>query len=79
VPAVVLSGVYGFREVGESGVTAIGPTALATAAAFVSGYLAIGWLLKYLTTHDTKVFLIYRLGIAGLMFVLLGAGVISAT
>lgn len=79
VPAVVLSGVYSLRDVGDSGVTAIGPTLLATAAAFVSGYLAIGWLLKYLMTHDTKVFLIYRVGLAGLMFALLAAGVIDPT
>jgi hypothetical protein len=30
-------------------------------------------------THDTKVFLIYRVGLAAIMFVLLGAGVIPAT
>jgi len=79
VPAVVLSGVYGFRDVSATGVTSWGPTLVATAAAFVSGYLAIGWLLKYLMTHDTKIFLIYRVGLAAIMFVLLGARVIPAT
>jgi undecaprenyl-diphosphatase len=79
VPAVVLSGVYGFRDISATGVTSWGPTIIATLAAFVSGYLAIGWLLKYLVTHDTKVFLIYRVGLAAIMFVLLGAGVIPAT
>lgn len=79
VPAVVLSGLYGFRDLGENGVTALGPTLVATVAAFISGFFAIGWLLKYLMTHDTKIFLIYRVGLASLMFVLLGAGVVSAT
>lgn len=79
VPAVVLSGVYGFRDISNAGLTAWGPTLVATVVAFISGYLAIGWLLKYLISHDTKIFLVYRVGIAGLMFVLLGAGVISAT
>lgn len=45
----------------------------------VSGFLVIWGLLGYLRRHDFTVFLIYRLAVAGLVFVLIATGVRPAT
>ena len=40
------------------------PTIVATVVAFVVGYASIAGLLKFLTTHSTLVFVVYRVGSA---------------
>jgi undecaprenyl-diphosphatase len=77
VPAVVLSGVYELRHIGESGGASVGATAIATLLAFVSGYAAIAWLLKYLTTHTLTVFVVYRIVLGAIVLGLVAAGAIS--
>lgn len=79
VPAVVLSGVYEMRHVGDAGGPEWGPTVVATLAAFVVGYASIAWLLRYLTRHSMLVFALYRLVIGALVLVLVYSGVIAAT
>ncbi|MEI6621245.1 MAG: undecaprenyl-diphosphate phosphatase [Actinomycetes bacterium] len=77
IPAVVLSGLYELKDIGEGGAE-WGPTIVATIVAFISGYVAIAWLLKYLTSHSVLVFTIYRV-LAGLaIFGLLAKGVLVA-
>jgi undecaprenyl-diphosphatase len=68
VPAVVLSGLFELRHVGEGAGASAGATALATVLAFVVGYMSIAFLLRYLVRHSIGVFAAYR--------VVLGAGVI---
>ncbi|MDQ3742256.1 MAG: undecaprenyl-diphosphate phosphatase [Actinomycetota bacterium] len=77
VPAVVLSGLYQLRDIGGEGAVGAVPTTLATIAAFVSGYAAIAFLLKFLATHTTAVFVVYRVGLGVLVFALVGANVID--
>jgi undecaprenyl-diphosphatase len=48
-------------------------------ASAVSGFLVIWGLLKYLRRHDFKVFMLYRLAVAGLVLGLVAAGVREAT
>jgi undecaprenyl-diphosphatase len=78
IPAVVLSGLYQLFDIlsGEesTGVGAAG-LVLATLLAFVSGYAAIAFLLRYVATHTFGVFVGYRvvLGLAVLALVALGA------
>jgi len=48
-------------------------------ASAVSGFLVIWGLLKYLKRHDFKVFMLYRLAVAGLVVGLIAAGVREAT
>jgi undecaprenyl-diphosphatase len=79
IPAVVFSGLFEARKVGESGGPGVGVTALATLLAFVAGYASIAWLLRFLTRHSTAVFVGYRLLVGGLLFVLLGTGLLDAT
>ena len=80
VPAVVLSGLYELRGVidgsAEGGV-GIGPTAVATLLAFISGYASIALLLKFLTTHTTAVFVVYRVVLGGAVLALAASGTIA--
>jgi len=79
IPAVVGAGVFELPEIPgghyEYGVV---PTVVATVVAFVVGYAAIAWLLRYVSTHSYAPFIIYRIALGGLTLALLGAGVISA-
>ncbi len=78
VPAVVLSGLFELREIGGGGDEAsVAATALATVAAFVSGYLAIAWLLRYLAGHTLAIFVAYRIPLGILVIVLAATGAIS--
>jgi undecaprenyl-diphosphatase len=77
VPAVVLSGLFELRKVGEKGSPGAAATAIATLVAFVSGYAAIAWLLRYLGTHSLNVFVIYRVALGTLVLVLAASGTIS--
>jgi undecaprenyl-diphosphatase len=77
VPAVVLSGLFELREIGGDGNPSVGATAIATLAAFVSGYLAIAWLLRYLTTHTLGVFIAYRVALGVVVLSLAATGAIS--
>jgi len=77
VPAVVLSGLFELRKIGEGGGAGALPTAIATVAAFVVGYASIAFLLRYLASHSTLVFVVYRVAVGALVLALAGAGVIS--
>ena len=80
VPAVVLSGLFEMRGVVDGsaeGAAGIVPTAVATGCAFVVGYLSIAFLLRYLTTHTTAVFVAYRLILGTLVLVLAGTHAIA--
>jgi undecaprenyl-diphosphatase len=77
VPAVVASGLFELRDIGGEGSVGAGPTILATLAAFVVGYASIAWLLRWLTSHSTGVFVVYRVGLGALVLVLTAAGAIS--
>lgn len=78
IPAVVLSGAYEFlSKVGDSGATPPGSLAVAILLAFVTGYASIAFLLRYLTTHSTEVFVVYRVALGALVLALTAAGAIS--
>ena len=47
---------------------------VAIAVAFVFGYASIWFLLRYLKTHTTAVFIYYRLALGVIMFALLFGG-----
>jgi undecaprenyl-diphosphatase len=77
VPAVVLSGLFELRKIGEDGGASAGATAIATLVAFVSGYAAIAWLLRYLSSHTLDVFVVYRIALGVLVLGLTATGAIS--
>jgi undecaprenyl-diphosphatase len=77
VPAVVLSGLFELRHIGEAGGAPAGATIIATVLSFVTGYVAIAWLLRYLATHTLGVFIVYRLILGVVVLGLVAAGTIS--
>ena len=80
IPAVVLSGLFELKGVVDGsaeGAVGIGPTAVATLLAFVTGYAAIAFLLKFLTTHTTGVFVTYRVVLGAAVLVLAGTHTIA--
>jgi undecaprenyl-diphosphatase len=77
VPAVVLSGLFELRKIGEDGSASAGATAVATVVAFASGYLAIAWLLRYLSTHSLGIFVLYRIALGALVLALAASGAIG--
>jgi undecaprenyl-diphosphatase len=76
VPAVVLSGVFELRHIGEGGAP-LGATVIATLLAFVTGYASIAFLLRYLVRHSIAVFAGYRIVLGALVIALAAGGAIS--
>ncbi len=56
-----------------------GPTILATIVTFVVAYMAIAWLLRYISKNDYSIFIWYRLALGAVLVILLSTGVLSAT
>ena len=76
IPAVLLSGLFEARKIGDPGGAALAPTIIATVIAFAVGYASIAFLLRYLTKHSTLVFVGYRVALGAVVIALHGAGTI---
>jgi undecaprenyl-diphosphatase len=80
IPAVVLSGLYQAYELavgktpGDTGAVQI---LVATLLAFITGYAAIAYFLRYLVNHHLTNFVVYRIGLGLLVLALLAADLIS--
>jgi undecaprenyl-diphosphatase len=77
VPAVVLSGLFELRKIGEEGGAGFVPTAIGTLLAFIVGYATIAFLLRWLVSHSTAIFVVYRVVLGALVITLTAAGAIS--
>jgi undecaprenyl-diphosphatase len=77
IPAVVLSGLFELRKIGEPGGAGVVPTIIATVLAFIVGYLSIAFLLRYLTRHGLGVFVLYRIVLGTTVVVLAASDTIS--
>jgi undecaprenyl-diphosphatase len=80
IPAVVLSGLLELGSIlsGEEGESAsLFGLVVATGLAFVTGYLSIAFLLRYLTNHSTGIFVAYRVALGALVLALTAAGAIK--
>ena len=78
IPAVFGSGLYKLKDIGDDTGAAWGPTIVATILSFIIGYAVIAWLLRYISTHNFTIFVVYRLIIAAIVAVLLLTGVLAA-
>jgi undecaprenyl-diphosphatase len=79
IPAVFGSGLYQLvKSLDEPGPYSLGETALATAIAFVVGYVIVGWFLKYVSNNGYRLFVWYRVLLGLALYLLLGFGVIQA-
>ncbi|MFB9365031.1 undecaprenyl-diphosphate phosphatase [Kitasatospora sp. NPDC001664] len=77
IPAVLASGVLELFKIGEGPAPAWGPTLLATGIAFVVGYAAVAWFLKYISHHSFMPFVVYRIALGILIIALVSAGVLT--
>jgi undecaprenyl-diphosphatase len=77
VPAVVLSGLFELKDVGDGGGAGAIPTIIATIFAFIVGYASIAWFLKYLARHPVTVFVIYRVVLGVLVLALVAGGALN--
>src|SRR3954463_628761 len=77
VPAVVLSGLFELKDVGDGSGPGAASTIIATILAFIVGYASIAWLLKFVTTHTMMPFVVYRVALGVVVIALTGAGTIS--
>jgi len=71
-PITVGAALFEIRKLatGEAGVTvSLGPLVVGMIAAFVSGMIAIGFLLRYLRTRSLNIFVVYRLVLAAVVVV----------
>jgi undecaprenyl-diphosphatase len=79
IPAVVLSGGYEALNPGKGKTPGVGLTGVAVVFAFVVGLASIAWLMRWLTSHSTFIFIWYRIALGVLLIVLLSTGVLDAT
>ena len=80
IPAVVLSGLYQAYELAAGktpGDTGAAEIVVATILAFITGYAAIAFLLRYLVTHNLSVFVAYRIALGLIVIGLAASGAIS--
>jgi undecaprenyl-diphosphatase len=78
IPAIAASGLLELREAVEKlpAGSAV-PLVVATIVSALVGYASIWFLLRFLRTHSTGIFIGYRLVVGALILLLLSAGMIS--
>jgi undecaprenyl-diphosphatase len=52
---------------------------VATVIAFVIGFAAVAWFLRFLVRHSMYWFVGYRVALGTVVLILLGTGVVAAT
>jgi undecaprenyl-diphosphatase len=79
IPAIAASGLLELKEaVVKLPAGSYGSLAVATVVSGVVGYASIWFLLRYLRTHSTGVFIVYRVIVGGLILAALSFGYVSA-
>jgi undecaprenyl-diphosphatase len=77
LPSVLAAGVYQLYKARDSLFASeadASALAAATSASLIVGYLSIAFLLRYLRTHTTAIFIVYRLALGGLLLWWLASG-----
>lgn len=79
IPAVLASGLFELRDLFEKGLGGEGliNLAVATIVAGVAGYASIAFLIKWLQTRSTLIFILYRIVLGLLILVLVNMGMIE--
>jgi undecaprenyl-diphosphatase len=80
IPAIAASGLLELKEAMEKlPAGSYGSLAVATVVSGVVGYASIWFLLRYLRTHSTGVFIVYRVIVGAVILVALAMGYMSAS
>jgi len=78
MPAILLSGLVSITDVfGADSRVALVPLIGGLAAAVVSSYLAIAWLIDFLKKHSTWVFVWYRLAFGAVILIAIALGTLE--
>ena len=77
IPAVMASGCLELTEIGEGSHVSWGPTIFATLLAFAVAYAVIAWFMRYISTRSFMPFVIYRVILGVVIFVLVATGVLT--
>lgn len=78
VPTLIAAGAYDFYKHRALFVAAdIGILAVGTAAAFVSAFFCVRWLLRYIASHDFTVFAWYRIAFGVIVLATAYGGVVN--
>jgi undecaprenyl-diphosphatase len=79
IPAIAASGLLELKEAVEKlPAGSYGALAVATVVSGVVGYASIWFLLRYLRTHSTGVFIVYRVIVGAVILIALSLGYMSA-
>lgn len=82
IPAVLASGLFSLPDAFHpdgTGLSATGPQLVASVViAFVIGYAAVSWFLKFLVRHGMYWFVGYRVALGVVLLILLGTGTVAA-
>jgi undecaprenyl-diphosphatase len=80
MPAIAASGLLELKEaITKLPHGSYGSLAVATVVSGIVGYASIWFLLRFLRTHSTGVFIVYRIIVGGLILLALSGGYLSAT
>ncbi|HVF22829.1 MAG TPA: undecaprenyl-diphosphatase UppP [Pyrinomonadaceae bacterium] len=80
IPAIAASGLLELKEaITKLPEGSYGALAVATIVSGVVGYASIWFLLRFLRTHSTGVFIVYRVIVGGLILAALWTGYVSAS
>ena len=78
IPAVVGAGLYELPEIpGGENAYGAAPTVVATVVAFVVGYAAIAWLLRYVSTRSYLPFVVYRIALGTFTLTMVSLGYLA--
>lgn len=67
IPAIAASGILQLPSALDVAPEDLGALVIATVAAAVSGYVAIAFMLRWLRTRSTAVFVVYRIGLGAIL------------
>ncbi|HCT80463.1 MAG TPA: undecaprenyl-diphosphatase [Micromonosporaceae bacterium] len=79
VPALTAAGIYELPDALKGDKIGSAALVIGTVVSFVVAYASIAWLLKFVAHHTMMSFVWYRIALGGIIIVLLGTNVISAT
>ncbi|MFF3457765.1 undecaprenyl-diphosphate phosphatase [Streptomyces sp. NPDC002730] len=77
IPAVLASGVFELKDASQGGHVSWPQTIFATIIAFAVGYAVIAWFMKFITTKSFMPFVIYRILLGIVLFILVGTDTLS--
>jgi undecaprenyl-diphosphatase len=78
IPAVVISGLFELKDLHGSDGDGWGQIIVATVLAFVVGYAVVTWFMRYISHHNFRPFVYYRIALAVFLFGLLVLGKVAA-